>query len=223
MRRVYPACAGEPCNVVMTSPRFWVYPRVCGGTPEAMWRSRQRIGLSPRVRGNLLSRLQHNAQVRSIPACAGEPGTKATCLYAIWVYPRVCGGTAVGLGVSDNLRGLSPRVRGNLDKSVVGVGGERSIPACAGEPFSSQAPSQCRRVYPRVCGGTQVDELELGEVPGLSPRVRGNQVHVADSGNPGRSIPACAGEPRALLDYLNPDTVYPRVCGGTKATCSEEW
>ena len=30
-----------------------------------------------------------------------------------------------------------------------------------------------------------------------------------------RSIPACAGEPRAAYPTLDTDAVYPRVCGGT--------
>ena len=50
---------------------------------------------------------------------------------------------------------------------------------------------------------------------GLSPRVRGNrmlcQLHVNKAG----SIPACAGEPAPATRRRPPDTVYPRVCGGT--------
>ena len=50
---------------------------------------------------------------------------------------------------------------------------------------------------------------------GLSPRVRGNQSQgqgrVAGAG----SIPACAGEPAALIAGPGPFRVYPRVCGGT--------
>ena len=51
---------------------------------------------------------------------------------------------------------------------------------------------------------------------GLSPRVRGNpgvnQVQVGDL----RSIPACAGEPQAVMLALAVVMVYPRVCGGTR-------
>ena len=51
------------------------------------------IGLSPRVRGNLI-RLDGHAVVRgSIPACAGEPRRAYCAIIPNAVYPRVCGGT----------------------------------------------------------------------------------------------------------------------------------
>ena len=52
------------------------------------------------------------------------------------------------------MMGLSPRVRGNLVPDLVGLAHERSIPACAGEPYSQYGGGQFRWVYPRVCGGT---------------------------------------------------------------------
>ena len=135
------------------------------------------------------------------------------------VYPRVCGGTALGVIPA------SRRVEG------------RSIPACAGEPVSVENSLNSRslvRVYPRVCGGTAVVAASGAGSWGLSPRVRGNR-----SGNPVdftgyRSIPACAGEParaHARLKSIEvypacagdrfsrpgtsgPTAVYPRVCGG---------
>ena len=71
------------------------------------------------------------------------------------------------------------------------------------------------RVYPRVCGGTLVDMPRLEEIPGLSPRVRGNrplrQHLIAVPG----SIPACAGEPGSRRCRTAFAKVYPRVCGGT--------
>ena len=54
-------------------------------------------GLSPRVRGNLVCRIEPTENERSIPACAGEP---IICTYRIAflpVYPRVCGGTTIGI------------------------------------------------------------------------------------------------------------------------------
>ena len=57
------------------------------------------------------------------------------------------------------------------------------------------------KVYPRVC--------------------RGNLVLLLPSSSPGRSIPACAGEPHNISALLLLLRVYPRVCGGTNA--SEPW
>ena len=51
------------------------------------------------------------------------------------------------------------------------------------------------RVYPRVCGGTDLVSRPGDLLQGLSPRVRGNlQVRCDDRRWLG-SIPACAGEP----------------------------
>ena len=50
---------------------------------------------------------------------------------------------------------------------------------------------------------------------GLSPRVRGNPGGAASPRSPGRSIPACAGEPDVTSHPALSVAVYPRVCGGT--------
>ncbi len=71
------------------------------------------------------------------------------------VYPRVCGGTWVATEGAVYPHGLSPRVRGNLKKSLKETNFLGSIPACAGEPANSPIEDYQRRVYPRVCGGTR--------------------------------------------------------------------
>ena len=50
-----------------------VYPRVCGGTDVYDRWGEDRGGLSPRVRGNLYASVKNGIDLRSIPACAGEP------------------------------------------------------------------------------------------------------------------------------------------------------
>ena len=141
------------------------------------------------------------------------------------VYPRVCGGTS-----SRRRRpfppawwGLSPRVRGNRRKSNTIGRWLRSIPACAGEPMTWAGWTGVRRVYPRVCGGTDdLGGLDWSQT-GLSPRVRGNQSRGCAAGVLCRSIPACAGEPvAAAAPFRRPGGVYPRVCGGTssRSCCS---
>ena len=70
-----------------------VYPRACGGTPPAAHAGPGRVGLSPRVRGNLGETLHLGNVVRSIPARAGEPSVSCGSTPAPTVYPRACGGT----------------------------------------------------------------------------------------------------------------------------------
>ena len=52
-------------------------------------------------------------------------------------------------------------------------------------------------------------------VAGLSPRVRGNRDVLSDAITAGGSIPARAGEPKAIITYTDAQEVYPRACGGT--------
>ena len=73
-----PACAGEPAPTRFLAflTGRGVYPRVCGGTPQAYASAFSSI-------------------TRSIPACAGEPVSSRleTNCARQKVYPRVCGGT----------------------------------------------------------------------------------------------------------------------------------
>ena len=74
--------------------------------------------------------------------------------YPAEVYPRVCGGTPVHSRSLGKKYGLSPRVRGNLGTLLGLYNRRRSIPACAGEPWSVFVRHSQIQVYPRVCGGT---------------------------------------------------------------------
>ena len=109
-----PACAGEPH--INRRRRDWrrVYPRLCGGTMGAMRRDGSWKGLSPPVRGNPENQPSGCTSPRSIPACAGEPSALAQPYPVLAVYPRLCGGTALGKGLAPVGFGLSPPVRGNL-------------------------------------------------------------------------------------------------------------
>ena len=69
-------------------------------------------GLSPRVRGKLVTRYSADCLERSIPACTGE--TSEWLLHRInrMVYPRVYGGNFSPDTYMSPASGLSPRVRG---------------------------------------------------------------------------------------------------------------
>ena len=210
-----PACAGEPRPSLLANDRTKVYPRVCGGTVEAVAVGLADAGLSPRVRGNPSLLATCSPNTGSIPACAGEPLPQPSSKCSQQVYPRVCGGTCFTVMSGDRSRGLSPRVRGN--PLVVSDGGDflGSIPACAGEPRGARFGGCGRKVYPRVCGGTDLvghsgapvevyprvcggtakPQRPVGLSEGLSPRVRGNRVVERLLRSCCGSIPACAGEP----------------------------
>ena len=70
-----------------------------------------------------------------------------------------------------------------------------------------------------MCGGTRPNQLGCVDIAGLSPRVRGNPAVWWKRWLASGSIPACAGEPRRRPASRCSTPVYPRVCGGTIATC----
>ena len=218
--RSIPACAGEPRPSPPLTDRRRVYPRVCGGTPNWDLEPCHRHGLSPRVRGNLDDDPSRSYWMRSIPACAGEPGRVSRSHVGRTVYPRVCGGTVLSTDLETPEFGLSPRVRGNPAYASRHTSINRSIPACAGEPPAHALPENHSTVYPRVCGGTSDTSSFEGICGGLSPRVRGNHLFYMGNGNNVRSIPACAGEPAGKTSQSITYSVYPRVCGGTRWSSS---
>ena len=193
--RSIPACAGEPSALPVASLISRVYPRVCGGTSPSLIIMVIASGLSPRVRGNRRCGRPGQPHPGSIPACAGEPWSSRVRTRMPSVYPRVCGGT----------RWLSASA----------PPGARSIPACAGEPTAKASKLFVIGVYPRVCGGTETIISNYDGARGLSPRVRGNLTRSGWKRTRTRSIPACAGEPKAQNGRCCPMQVYPRVCGGT--------
>ena len=132
------------------------------------------------------------------------------------VYPRVCGGSMPRKPAVHAAPGLSPRVRGKPEISSQSIANQGSIPACAGEAFAGMGRGRLAEVYPRVCGGSQLCKPRFRQVEGLSPRVRGKRPYPARCSCPTRSIPACAGEARALAADASSDRVYPRVCRGSE-------
>ena len=77
-------------------------------------------------------------------------------------------------------------------------------------------------VYPRVCGGTLAPAVTPLRTRGLSPRVRGNPGWREPPRPFPRSIPACAGEPKAGSRRTGGTRVYPRVCGGTVVEADDD-
>ena len=210
-----PAYAGEPRQDKTQGVAQPVYPRVCGGTSISPPMNIVAVGLSPRMRGNPQSAPESGICRRSIPAYAGEPAGAPAPAGLCAVYPRVCGGTRAQ-SLSRRVRqGLSPRMRGNPSPPPTPTARAGSIPAYAGEPRHLPQLPGGGEVYPRVCGGTSGNSPAASCNMGLSPRMRGNQRRRRTAATRSGSIPAYAGEPRAIALLALHLAVYPRVCGGT--------
>ena len=218
LRGSIPACAGEPLAGADTSEPYRVYPRVCGGAAAAPSGGSTLAGLSPRVRGSPGRIPVRDFLPRSIPACAGEPQAARWVEAAAQVYPRVCGGAQRVPHLAVAVAGLSPRVRGSPGDEPAAVMLDGSIPACAGEPCLRSRSCRSAGVYPRVCGGARHLVADGQHEQGLSPRVRGSRSEGWWRRRWIRSIPACAGEPHRWSPARPRSRVYPRVCGGARAS-----
>ena len=116
-----PACTGKPPGGRTPTHRRWVYPRMYGETCSPLLRRRCRRGLSPHVRGNRRMPPAVGPRMRSIPACTGKPSRGSSPPSRATVYPRMYGetpGAAVGAVCTE---GLSPHVRGNLRRKILGT------------------------------------------------------------------------------------------------------
>ena len=119
-------------------------------------------------------------------------------------------------GILAMVLGLSPRGRGNLKRFKEGPGRFRSIPAWTGEPRGSETGVDTPPVYPRVDGGTGLKRDAKSRAKGLSPRGRGNLIHLPVKRFVNGSIPAWTGEPMTEQLAARIAWVYPRVDGGTR-------
>ena len=190
-----PAHAGKPIASTTCPGLSWVYPRPCGETRATTQAFRPMSGLSPPMRGNLDGGRRQ------------APGSR--------VYPRPCGETRSSIRTIGIFGGLSPPMRGNPRRTRVRCARQGSIPAHAGKPGPHRRTTRQGRVYPRPCGETLRDDLNIACLEGLSPPMRGNPDPPAR--RPGRrgSIPAHAGKPNSETLVWKARRVYPRPCGET--------
>ena len=173
--RSIPACAGEPVKLAERCLDLAVHPRVCGGAEYRTSPPTSVKGPSPRVRGSLRIHAADPHGHGSIPACAGEPAVQDEPCDRVGVHPRVCGGASRLRRRTLSPGGPSPRVRGSLGRRTAELPYQRSIPACAGEPRTTETNSSSIGVHPRVCGGAILAEWGDPRPRGPSPRVRGSR------------------------------------------------
>ena len=149
-----PACAGKPPDDTVTRPSGRVHPRVCGEAKSPTWASARWRGPSPRVRGSRTAAPVRKASKRSIPACAGKPGSATSRGLPPAVHPRVCGEASTIKPTPRAAWGPSPRVRGSPDRAV-SARPRRRI-ACSGPRLSAALRSRLPRPRSDVPAGGSV-------------------------------------------------------------------
>ena len=211
-----PARAGEPPGDCTAREPGRVHPRAGGGTFSATRMRLSKRGPSPRGRGNRIGRRRDQVLGGSIPARAGEPLRVPGPDRKIGVHPRAGGGTMSMSTSATTIRGPSPRGRGNHPDGDHAHPGLGSIPARAGEPFHGQLRRVAGKVHPRAGGGTRASADPVAAGAGPSPRGRGNLPPTRKPSGGSGSIPARAGEPRAIIPGPARSRVHPRAGGGTR-------
>ena len=147
-----PAGAGKPGTVSPASKSVGVYPRRCGEASITQIVNPP-SGVYPRRCGEAARNSPSNVLAQgSIPAGAGKPRPGRRNGAGLRVYPRRCGEAALMEGIITTEQGLSPQVRGSLNRIHDAVRREGSIPAGAGKPSRPSAEPSVPRVYPRRCG-----------------------------------------------------------------------
>ena len=222
LERSIPACAGAPYFKLCVCIVLKVYPRLRGGTGLNWQAISSTVGLSPLARGHPSLVTLSTVRYGSIPACAGAPGVLPPVQARAWVYPRLRGGTQERRRRHPPTQGLSPLARGHRPNAAEGSLSEGSIPACAGAPGAAVAPGLACGVYPRLRGGTAKQAFRSIRSTGLSPLARGHPGLLYSARSACRSIPACAGAPRASTSGTWGCWVYPRLRGGTFGQEPEE-
>ena len=152
-----PTHAGKPRSSISYIIRTGVYPHACGETRLSLLRPEHEKGLSPRMRGNPLTRARPAVALGSIPTHAGKPVRHHPCSYLVGVYPHACGETVPFRIDGFRCAGLSPRMRGNPKAEDYILHVERSIPTHAGKPFGAPSTNIAFKVYPHACGETSAN------------------------------------------------------------------
>ena len=112
------------------------HPRACGEHVLAIAGPIPVRGSSPRMRGTRYASDSRDGRVRIIPAHAGNTERKGVRIYADRDHPRACGehsAQSVGCRVCT---GSSPRMRGTPPSPPSVGGGDRIIPAHAGNTLN---------------------------------------------------------------------------------------
>ncbi len=171
------------------------------------------IGLSPHTWGTPEQLAGRRGDPRFIPAYAENTVIHSLPYSATWVYPCIRGEHTQRKGGKLSSGGLSPHTRGTLNMPCVVVGGQRFIPAYAGNTQIFKARSYWHWVYPRIRGEHVTGVVVMEYYDGLSPHTRGTPNSRLPTTHFQRFIPAYAGNTVTFSPSCSACTVYPRIRG----------
>ncbi len=211
--RFIPAHAGNTSAGGAASAAVAVHPRACGEHPKIPLALRPRRGSSPRMRGTHAGASAGAPTERFIPAHAGNTVVRPLQPLQPSVHPRACGEHGLPRIPLVKRNGSSPRMRGTHWHWRWRRHHCRFIPAHAGNTAGRASCSPLATVHPRACGEHRRGLVEIRNVHGSSPRMRGTPLADAIAHQHGRFIPAHAGNTRRRTRMRHTRPVHPRACG----------
>ena len=217
--RFIPARAGNTKAASPGSAPRSVHPRAGG---EHAWRQRGSSmvsGSSPRGRGTRRALAPHPVGPRFIPARAGNTPAAWSGVSRASVHPRAGGEHGIYSPPRRLTAGSSPRGRGTRGRERRAPAPARFIPARAGNTASAGTSASPRTVHPRAGGEHEDDARDVDRQVGSSPRGRGTPRGCGERREPGRFIPARAGNTSRPTRPLPRPPVHPRA-GGEHANCA---
>ena len=158
--------------------------------------------------------------MRFIPAWAGNSQPAPGRGQRKSVHPRMGGEQASIPHRPDNITGSSPHGRGTVLVTVCLEGGERFIPAWAGNRSHAEGMLHQQPVHPRMGGEQGTEEWLAMRAGGSSPHGRGTGWRARLFCRSNRFIPAWAGNSCVSTRPVLTSSVHPRM-GGEQNSVTE--
>ena len=171
--RFIPARAGNGARPRDIQPVTTVHPRARGERPLRTKYNQPGFGSSPRARGTAPDHLGWPAQVRFIPARAGNGCPPCRQQKKVAVHPRARGERGCAATEMASCYGSSPRARGTVVLRRDWLRTPRFIPARAGNGGCVPGTRGNATVHPRARGERWATHRTSWYVDGSSPRARG--------------------------------------------------
>ncbi len=181
------------------SPINTVHPHGRGEHLTHLRCGRLSRGSSPRARGTPHCHRMGTAQIRFIPAGAGNTASPDPFRYSLPVHPRGRGEHQEIVRQVKLAIGSSPRARGTLSSLCLTGPKARFIPAGAGNTREGLLSGQKSPVHPRGRGEHFIHFRYKHWNLGSSPRARGTRFRSCTRQHRRRFIPAGAGNTLAAL------------------------
>ena len=151
-------------------------------------------GSPPHTRGKDPSPPVPPLSGRITPACAGKRAGVCKRNHRHEDHPRMRGEKRCMSPALIRAIGSPPHARGKEHVVVIGGGGSRITPACAGKSRSPPAIWPCRWDHPRMRGEKAMVEELCHAIWGSPPHARGKASALSLPPFCGRITPACAGK-----------------------------